>query len=264
MKYQIDNDLHIHSRLSSCSNDPEQTPQKILQSALERGLKVVCLTDHFWDDLVPGASKWYAPQDFAHISQAKPLPKSEQVRFLFGCETDLDRMLTLGLSRERMEEFDFIVIPTTHLHMHGFTYFPEEGADVAGRVKLWIKRLDAVLNMDLPFHKVGIAHLACSLIFRENRAYLEVLKQLPEEELVRLFTKAAALGVGIELNASDMGFADEDAETVLRPFRIAKKCGCKFYLGSDAHHYKEANEFITRFTRAIDLLGLEESDKYII
>ena len=50
-----------------------------------------------------------------------------------------------------------------------------------------------------------------------------------------LFKKAADLGVGIELNSFDMNFAEEEAETVLRPYRIAKKCGCKFYLGSDAH-----------------------------
>ena len=48
----------------------------------------------------------------------------------------------------------------------------------------------------------------------------------------RLFTKAAQLGVGIELNSYDMNFTDNESETVLRPYRIVKKCGCKFYLGT--------------------------------
>ena len=30
----------------------------------------------------------------------------------------------------------------------------------------------------------------------------------------------------------------QHAGLFLRPFRIAKECGCKFYLGSDAHHPK--------------------------
>ena len=264
MKYIIDNDLHIHSYLSSCSADPQQNPETILRYALENGLKTICLTDHFWDDLVPGASKWYAPQDFAHVCQAKPLPQSENLRFLFGCETDLDKFLRLGISRERMDAFDFIIIPTTHMHMNNFTITPEDGANAESRAKTWVKRLDAVLNMDLPFHKVGLAHLTCGLIDRDRESYRKILALLPEEELFRLFTKAAQLGVGIELNASDMRFAEEEAELVLRPYRIAKKCGCKFYLGTDAHHPESFEGMKETFTRAIDLLDLQESDKFPI
>lgn len=269
MRYIIDNDLHIHSQLSSCSNDPEQTPERILRYAEETGLKTICLTDHFWDDLVPGASRWYAPQDYAHICQAKPLPQSDKVRFLFGCETDLDRHLTLGISSARMAQMDFIIIPTTHMHMRGFTLTQEDGANLASRAKAWVNRLDAVLNMDLPFHKVGIAHLTCRLIAPANAGYtnedyLKVLQLLPEEELNRLFEKAAQLGVGIELNAGDMGFDDENAQTVLRPYRIAKKSGCKFYLGSDAHHPASLEKAIGRFEKAVDLLELCEEDKFVL
>lgn len=264
MKYIIDNDLHIHSLLSSCSSDPEQTAERILRYAQENTLKTVCLTDHFWDERVPGASAWYAPQDFAHICQAKPLPCAENVRFLFGCETDLDKNLTLGLSRERMDQFDFIIIPTTHMHMRGFTLTEEEAADASSRADAWVKRLDAVLNMDLPFYKIGIAHLTCSLIAPERLQYLKVLELLPEEELYRLFRKASKVGVGIELNASDMGFCAEEAELVLRPYRIAKQCGCKFYFGSDAHHPAKLNDSIVRFERAVECLQLQEEDKFII
>ena len=269
VKYIIDNDLHIHSQLSSCSSDPEQTPGRILQYAEENGLKTICLTDHFWDELVPGASEWYAPQNFTHICQAKPLPQSDKVRFLFGCETDLDRHLTPGISSERMAQMDFIIIPTTHMHMRGFTLTEEDGADIASRAKAWVKRLDAVLNMDLPFHKVGIAHLTCRLVASPNDGYsledyLKLLRLLPEEEMYRLFQKAAQVGVGIELNASDMGFADENAQTVLRPYRIAKKCGCKFYLGSDAHHPAKLETTMERFEKAVELLNLQEEDKFIL
>ena len=59
-----------------------------------------------------------------------------------------------------------------------------------------------------------------------------------------------------------MDFADDEADTVLRMFRIAKDCGCKFYLGSDAHHPRDFQNVRTIFARAIDLLGLQESDKF--
>ena len=269
MKYIIDHDLHIHSNLSSCSNDLEQTPKKILQHAEEHGLKTICLTDHFWDDLVSDASQWYATQDYAHICQAKPLPQSDKVRFLFGCETELDRHLRLGISPERMAQMDFIIIPTTHMHMREFTLTKEDGASVYTRANAWLKRLDAVLNMNLPLHKVGIAHLTSRLIAPAKfgytyEDYLKVLQLLPKGELSRLFGKAAKLGVGIELNASDMAFDDEDAQTILRPYQIAKECGCKFYMGSDAHHPAQLENAMKYFEKAVDLLELCEKDKFVL
>ena len=169
--------------------------------------------------------------------------------------------MTVGVSKERYELFDFIIIPTTHFHMKGYTLFEEEIANAQTRANAWVKRLDAVLDMDLPFHKVGIAHLTCGLIAPTREEYLEVLRLLPEEEMERLFKKAAELGVGIELNSSDMNFAEEEADIVLRPYRIAKSCGCKFYCGSDAHHPAGLDKAKAIFERAVDMLGLKEEDK---
>ena len=80
----------------------------------------------------------------------------------------------------------------------------------------------------------------------------------------RLFSKAAQLGVGIELNSDDMKFSDDEADIVLRPYRIAKRHGCKFYCGSDVHYAKSFAGIKAIFERAIDLLELCESDKFII
>ena len=264
MKYQVDHDLHIHSSLSACSNDPLQSPQRILQYARENGLHTVCLTDHFWDEGVEGASNWYVPQDFSHISQARPLPQEEGIRFLFGCETELNSHLTVGISRERMEEFDFIIIPTTHFHMKGYTLHLEQIQSPQTRADAWVQRLEHVLGQNLPFEKIGLAHLTCGLIAPTREEYLAVLQLLPEAEMRRLFDKAAQLGVGIELNSSDMKYGDEEADTVLRPYRIAKDCGCKFYLGSDAHHPKSLDAAPAIFRRAVEHLDLQEDQKFHI
>ena len=128
----------------------------------------------------------------------------------------------------------------------------------------WIKRLDAVFGMDLPFYKVGIAHLACKLIAAERDEYLRVLELLPENELIRVFTKAAKLGVGIELNSGDMSYAESEESTVLRPFKIAKKCGCKFYFGSDAHHPNDFDRAKEGFEYVVELLNLTEDDKFVL
>ncbi len=264
MRYIFDNDLHIHSKLSLCSNDEEQTPERILEYAKENNLKTVCITDHFWDDSVLGASEWYKKQNYEHIAKSLPLPQAEGIEFLFGCETDMDKFMTVGVSKECFDKFGFVVIPTTHLHMMDFTLDKEDDS-IENRAKLWVARLDALLNQDLPFHKIGIAHLTCGLIYKSSREdFLRLLNLIKDEDLKRLFTKAAKLGCGIELNEDDMKFSDDEADTILRIYRTAKECGCKFYMGSDAHHPKELDAAKAIFERAIDLLGLTEEDKFHI
>ena len=262
MQFVIDHDLHIHSQLSSCSKDPAMTSERILEYAKEKGLRRIALTNHLWDSAVAGASDWYQPQDIAHICGALPLPKAEGIEFLFGCEAELREDLTLGLARENMDKFDFIIIPTTHMHMEGFTV--KHGATIAERAEAYVKRLDAVLHMDLPFHKVGLAHLTCRHIARgEWRDHISVLNLVSDEDFKRLFARAAELGVGIELNIPIRGYEGEDRESILRPYRIAKSEGCKFYLGGDAHRASDLAIVYDRFAIITAALALEESDKFI-
>ena len=262
MKFKIDHDFHIHSNRSTCSRDPEQTTEKILQYAKDFGLSQICITDHYWDSAIEGASAWYAPQNYEHIAKALPLPKADGIKFLFGCETEIDKNFTLGLPKERFSDFDFIIIPTTHMHFTNFT-ISEADDSIEARAKLWVERFEALLNMKLPFHKVGVAHLACPLINRKSRQdYLDTLDMIPDGDMEGLFTKAADLGCGIEINKSDMTFTENETETVLRPFRTAKKCGCKFYLGSDVHQHANFDKVVPVFERAITLLDLKEEEKF--
>lgn len=257
MRFRVDHDLHIHSTLSLCSSDPAQNPAAILAYGEENGFTALCLTDHMWDPAVPGASGWYAAQPYERTREALPLPQSEKTRFLFGCETDMDRYCTIGVSPAVAEALDFIIVPTTHLHMDGFTLDGREGADE--RAALWSSRFDALLDADLPFYKVGVAHLTCSLIWR-NR-YLEVLERIPAKEYHRLFEKAAKRGIGIELNFPAQHMDAECARLTLLPYRIAKEEGCRFYLGSDAHHPAGLAAAKANFETIVDLLDLTEDDK---
>lgn len=262
MKFQLDHDYHIHSQLSSCSRHPEQTPARLLQYAQEMGLSRICITDHYWDSTVPGASRWYEPQNFDHIAKSLPLPRAEGVEFLFGCETDLDKHGTLGIPASRFDDFDFVIIPTTHLHMKGFTLEDEDYCNTKRVAQLWVERFDLLLQKDLPFHKIGVAHLDCDLMNKASVAeFLCTLERIPTEEMERLFSKAAKLGCGIELNTH---FPPEQAETRLRMYRVARACGCKFYFGSDAHGPDQFEEAVRFGKHLIDLLDLTEDDKFYI
>ncbi len=267
MKYIVDHDLHIHSTLSLCGNDPEQSPARILQYALDNGYRQICLTDHFWDDLVEKNNTswfagWYDRQDYAHVSQSLPLPQAEGVEFLFGVETDMTLDMTVGVSAQRYDSFDFINIPISHFHQKGFTISEEEVSTPEGVITKFLEKLEAVLNQPLPYQKCGLAHLVSSKLC-DKSLYVQVVKALTGPHLEQLFKKVAALGMGIELNASTLHFGSpEEQEAVVAFYRLAKECGCKFYFGTDAHHPSEFEGQKAVAERMVDLLGLTEDDKF--
>ncbi len=269
LKYKVDHDFHIHSGLSLCSGDPGQTPDRILQYAKENGLKEIVLTDHYWDETVPSClNDFYAKQGYAHIAKNLPLPQADGIRFRFGCETDLDKHCTLGLAAGNFDRFDFVIIPTTHLQMEGFTI--ETPASIARRAELWVERLDAVLKMDLPFYKIGIAHLTFFELAGIVRGdvkwehHIQTLDMIPDAELYRLFRLNAQKGAGIELNFDPFCYSEAQLPHILRIYRIAKECGCRFYFGSDAHHPADFEKFRERAERIVDLLELTENDKFCL
>ena len=259
MKFAIDHDLHIHSRLSSCSKHPEQTPDAILRYAAENGLRRIVLTDHFWDGTVPGASGWYQPQDLPHIRESLPLPAAEGIAFGFGCETDMDRFFTVGISHATADTLDFIIVPTNHLHMNGFTV-PEECVSVKGRADWFMERNHTLLDMELPFTKMGLAHFTCGLMARGCEGSRDdIINAITDETYGDFFARAAAKGIGIELN---LPIKDATNESALRPYRIARACGCTFYLGSDAHNPQDLASALLRFEAIIEALDLTEEDKF--
>lgn len=271
MKFTADHDYHIHSHISLCSNDPEQTNERILRYAEENGLRKICLTDHFWDESIPAQCGFYNQQGFERIKKALPLPQSENVRFLFGCEAEMDKSFNVGVSEKLYDEFDFIIVPTTHLHFNAFV-MEKVTQEPEYRAWLWAERFRRLLEKDMPFHKMGVAHLTCSLMLAGEwesgerageKKYLSVLRLIDDATYRELFLAAAKKGIGIELNTpniNDMS-AYERAE-VLRPYRAAKEMGCKFYLGSDAHTPAELDGAMPRFDAIIDALGLMEADKF--
>lgn len=266
MKFIIDHDYHIHTNLSPCANDPLQTPENILRHAEEHGLKHICLADHFWDALVPTTcgrlSGTYRDNDYARNSSVLPLPQGKNTVFHYGCEGEMDLGFVIGIAPETVKKHEFIVISTTHLHIG---MVAEQNLTLEQRAVLYVQRLHTLLDSDLPDGKVGFAHPTTCLIAMPDRgAYLKVLDMIPDGVFRALFQKLESRRFGVELNFdSDLReFSDPDLDRVLRPYRIAKECGCKFYLGSDAHTAKELAASLGKFESYVDALNLTEDDKF--
>ena len=258
-RFLIDHDLHLHSQLSLCSDDPEQTAAALLDYGVREGFADICVTDHYWDENVPGASPWYAAQNFEHVNKILPLPESDACRMHFGCEIDMDQFMTLGISDKVLNAFEFIIVPTSHLHMTGFTIAPED-TSVARRAQLYLQRNHALLDMKLPFYKMGLAHFTCALMARGCEGSRDdILNVITDAEYAELFARVAKSSMGVELNVN---LADPQSADTMRPYRIAKEQGCKFYLGLDAHHPKGLDEARARFEAVVDALALTEQDKF--
>ena len=267
MRYIVDHDFHIHSGGSMCSGDPEQTPARILQYGVDEGYAAVALTDHFWDETVPmprggWGPDFYTSQNFPHICKQLPLPHHDGIRFLFGAEVDMTLDGSVGISPERLAQMDILLISISHFHMTDFTIRGEDAATPAGRAAVLLDKLEKLLAMDLPWHKIVLAHLTGpKLGGGDPDAHCEVLRLLKSDRLTALFKKAAALGVGIELNTATFGFGNEaEREAVTAFYAHAKECGCTFAFGSDAHGPQHFLHHRQRGQAMADALGLEEKD----
>ena len=267
MRYIVDHDFHIHSGGSMCSGDPNQTPGRILQYAVAEGFAAVALTDHFWDETVPmlqggWGPDFYTSQNWAHITKQLPLPQAEGVRFLFGAEVDMTLDGAVGISPQRLAQMDILLISISHFHMTDFTISAADAATAEGRAAVLLTKLERLLTYDLPWHKIGLAHLTGPKLGGGDPAnHVAVLNHLKGERLTAIFRSIAEKGMGIELNTATFHFGSEAEEQAVVDFYAhAKQCGCKFYFGSDAHcpdHFLPHRE---RGQAMADALGLTEAD----
>lgn len=259
MRYIADHDFHIHSTISPCCHDEEQTPENILRFAEENGYRRIALTNHLWDEAVHSEASWHEMQRFSALQSALPLPQGKNTQFFFSAEVDMDYDFNIGVSEEHYDSFDFLVISTTHLHLAGNTVrkkleTPDEAAEI------WVARMEALLKKELPWYRVGIAHMTSGHIMKERTP--EVIDLITDKKLYDIFTDCASKGLGIELNTKTIFSSDEEKQRLLRPYYIAKDCGCKFYLGSDSHKLSALPVGKENFERIITHLDLSEDDKF--
>lgn len=262
MKYIIDHDYHIHSFLSPCSRDPEQSSENILRYGIENGFRHICLTNHLWDTTKKNFYLDPPDQKYSYLSQALPLPQAKGTQFHFGCETDMDKNFVPGIEKETFDKLEFVIISTTHLQLTGKTI--EADATLSDRAELYIRRLEKVLECGFDFSKVGIPHPASNHASPEN-PFNELFDKIGRENVKYIFSRVAESGAGVEINSFDFNFDNKPskhADAIIEFYGILKECGCRFYLGSDAHHPDALRRAPRSFETAVNELGLTEDDKF--
>jgi len=239
------------------------TADFIFNAAKKLNYAAVCVTDHFWDESVPVSDKYatYAGQGLDSIKRILPLPKDGGCKFLFGCETEYCGGDKLGVAPEHYDLFDMIIIPLNHFHF--VPMVAPAGCDTVEKyASLYTERLEQLVQLDLPWKKIGIAHL--------NGGILELFYEMPEKRLRPVFKKLGCLGAGIELNGYCYKYDNPEEhnwhnnrEAVFKLMKIAKEENCKFYCGSDAHTTAVFQKGVGHMREAAETLGLTAEDLFI-
>ena len=247
-------DIHFHTNLSSCAKR-ESSLKIMLRYLKEAGVTTAGVANHLWDSKVPGASGWYAPQNVEHVLSVKKeyasLSEEERcgIKLYFGCETEYVGQGRVALKPESAKLFDYVLVPAHHFHMKNFVR-PVELEEASAVGKLMLARFTECCNIDFVF---GIVHPF--MVAGYPGRIDEILSTISDSAFRSVFSHAAEKDKSVELNICMLyqdtkndqeGFPVEYG----RMFAIAKECGCKFHLGSDAHDPERLAP--ERFTKALN------------
>ena len=98
---------------------------------------------------------------------------------------------------------------------------------------------------------VSVAHPFQAVGYKPHQTAAQAL--IADSVYGELFTLAARRGIGLEINP------DTNNEEAFRMYGIARECGCRFTLGSDAHTRREMS-LIGKTQPLIDRLSLTADD----
>jgi len=143
---RITHDIHTHSTLSHCCYDPEASIANYVRRAAELGHKVFGISNHIWDEKVPGASRWYKNQTISYGLEARDSVPADTcgMKVLIGVETEYFAASdTLGMLAETAKQFDYVLVPHSHIHMRG-DVMPDT-ADVAALKEIFRERIAKAL-----------------------------------------------------------------------------------------------------------------------
>ena len=196
----IKGDVHMHTT----ETDGRNSIAEMAEAAIERGLHYIAITDH--SKALAMTNGLDEKRALEHLKRIREVDNQMEgrIRIFAGIEVDILADGTLDLDNEVLAQLD-VVIASVHSH------FQQPREEMTARL------LRAVENPNVRIlgHPTGRQNL-------RREAY-----QLDIGAIIR---RCAELGVAVEHNA-----APERLDLSDRDMRLAKECGCKIVINTDAH-----------------------------
>ena len=258
---KVDIDTHLHTPLSKCCFDQQETIENVASLLAGRGYRLLAVTDHVWGHPTVAPNEWYArhPEqgtleqaDYIH-THASEFP----LTVLASCEADMKAPGIYGITDAMREKLDVIMLSTDHFQLRDFVEQPSE-VTPDNLAKLMMKFFRAAV-------KESGAQIFSHPLFTSSYGeyYDRTMDCIGDAELLDALGEAAAKGIALEINAMLLyGCVSKDTfkwETLLRVFSLAKQAGCKFTFGSDAHKMEHFNyDYLS--AKMADEAGITEQD----
>lgn len=258
----LKHDIHLHTYLSKCCQYDDMNPANIVKIAEALGLETIGFSDHVWTnhDLKPNG--FYQGMHENQITDLrKDLEKVEtDLRILVGCEADTIAPGKFSITEKFAEQLDYVLLACNHIHIKDLVAQPasDNPRDIATHL--------------LTMFRSGVqSGLATSIVHSFTAApaiFEKVVDRISDEEFLEAFGLAAENQVAIEITLSYLCGKYKDnpnsefswsLDTPGRILRMAKKAGCKFTFGSDAHNLNYFR-LLPNLSLLIDVAGIEQAD----
>lgn len=249
----IISDMHMHSNFSTDSKIP---PESLLDIAIERGLKIISITDHMdceWPEdptsYIFDEKEYFPAMKSLQEKHAKKIDLRIGMEFGFRDEEDVVPKIEKRWNELKDLPFDFI-IGSTHLYDYGDPYYPKfwEGKRALDVIRRYY---EATLFNVQHYNGFDIyGHLDYVMRYIPQNVHIETTRFLSiiEEILKTILEK----GKGLEINTSRLnkGFSKPNPDPII--LKMYRQMGGEIItVGSDAHKL----EFVGgNFDRARDIL----------
>lgn len=244
-------DMHTHSSFSTDSTEPLM---EMARSAVEKGLRTICLTEHLDYDYPGGEFQLDTAAYREELLRAKA-ELSDRVEVLFGAELGIMDYLAPRLNEFAAAwDLDFI-IGSSHLVDGKDPYYPEYFEEFGSKngILHYFESILANINAFDNFDVYG--HLDYVVRYSPEKSYEPLdCREIIDEILKALISR----GKGVEVNtagiASGMGYPHPNA-FILRRY---KELGGEIVtVGSDAHDRTRVAADFDKARAALEKSGFE-------
>lgn len=260
-------DLHVHTNRSACA--PRTTEvASYLPHCAEEGIRLMGITNHVYADASVrdlGYPQWDHVTYLTSLREELVAAEAASgVRILLGCE--IENFPSDGhpnLLPEESTPFDYVLLAASHVLNQRHMYVGYDIDTPDGLRKLTVERFLAACDLVYP-----VPMAICHPLYPIGSPFQsEILDGMSDGCLNECFSKAAERHIGVEVHAclyrNGTPLNDEGlSERYLRLLAAAKACGCKFYMGSDAHTPGAFAGVHDKLRRAMELTGITAEDRW--